>query len=148
MARWVASTSASTGASTGAMERVEIVTRGARRDYTAEEKASFLAEAAEPGARVLEVAQRHGISPSLIHRWRREAEGRPVKHKTARRPPGLVPLVVGPSAGVVMPEAITPPVREAVGAAVEVVLRNGRVLRVGGEVDLAVVARLAAALEA
>ena len=77
MARWVAST----GASTGAVERVEIVTRGARRDYTAEEKAAFLAEAAEPGARVLEVAQRHGISPSLIHRWRREAEGRPVKRK-------------------------------------------------------------------
>ena len=49
MARWVANTSASTGASTGAMQRVEIVTRGARRDYTAEEKAAFLAEASEPG---------------------------------------------------------------------------------------------------
>jgi transposase len=130
------------------MERVEIVTRGARRDYTAEEKASFLAQAAEPGARVLEVAQRHGISPSLIHRWRREAEGRRVKHKAARRPPGLVPLIVGPSAEVVTPEAITPPMRETVGATIEVVLRNGRVLRVGGEADVAAVARLAAALEA
>lgn len=147
MARWVASTSASTGASTGAMERVEIVTRGARRDYTAEEKASFLAEAAEPGARVLEVAQRHGISPSLIHRWRREVEGRPVKHKTVRRPPGLVPLIVGPSAEVVMSEPVAA-VREVVGAAIEVVLRNGRVMRVGGEADVAAVARLAAALEA
>ena len=62
MTRWVANTSAGTGA----MERVKIVTRGARRDYTAKEKAAFLAEASEPGARVLEVAQRHGISPSLI----------------------------------------------------------------------------------
>ena len=47
MARWVASTSASTGAGTGAMERVEIVTRGARREYTAGEKAAFLAAALE-----------------------------------------------------------------------------------------------------
>jgi transposase len=129
------------------MERVEIVTRGGRRDYTAEEKAAFLAEAAEPGVRVLEVAQRHGISPSLIHRWRREAEGRPVKHKVARRPPRLVPLIIGPSVPATDPEAVAP-VRGTVGAAIEVMLRNGRVLRVGGEADVAVVARLAAALEA
>lgn len=139
---------ASTNASTGAMERVEIVTRGARRDYTAEEKAVLLAEAAEPGARVLEVAQRHGISPSLIHRWRREAEGRPVKHKAVRRPPRLVPLIVGPSADLAAPEPVAPPARETVAAAVEGVLRNGRVLRVGADADVTVVARLAAALKA
>ncbi|MCG7359550.1 transposase [Roseomonas mucosa] len=148
MARWVANTSAGTGAGTGAMERVEIVTRGVRRDYTAEEKAAFLAEASEPGARVLEVAQRHGISPSLIHRWRREAEGRPVKRKTVPRPPQLVPLVVGPGVPVTVAEVVASPVRETAGAAIEVVLRNGRVLRVGGGADAAVVARLAAALEA
>jgi transposase len=34
------------------------------------------------------------------------------------------------------------------GAAIEVVLRNGRVLRVGAGADATVVARLAAALEA
>ena len=147
MARWVANTSASTGASTGATERVEIVTRGARRDYTVEEKAAFLAEAAEPGARVQAVAQRHGISPSLLHRWRREAEGRPVKHKKAPRPPRLVPLMIGPSAPAAVPEVVALPSREAMGAAIEVVLRNGRVLRVGGEADVAAVARLAAALE-
>ncbi|MHB0681283.1 IS66-like element accessory protein TnpA [Roseomonas mucosa] len=130
------------------MQRVEIVTRGARRDYTAEEKAALLAEASEPGARGLEVAQRHGISPSLIHRWRREAEGRPVKRKTAPRPPQLVPLVVGPGVPVAVPEVVASPIRETVGAAIEVVLRNGRVLRIGGEADVAVVARLAAALEA
>ena len=100
MARWVASTGASTGTSTGAgtvvMERVEIVTRGGRRTYTADEKAALLAEAAVPGVRVLAVAQRHGIAPSLLHRWRREAEGRPVKPKAVPRLPPFVPLVVGP----------------------------------------------------
>ena len=154
MARWVSSTGASTGASTGtgagavAMERVEIVTRGGRRTYTADEKAALLAEAAAPGVRVLAVAQRHGVAPSLLHRWRREAEGRPVKPKIAPRLPPFVPLVVGPGGSDPLMEADVLASRERVGVAVEVVLRNGRVLRVGGDADVAVVARLAAALEA
>src|SRR5215211_2223781 len=54
---------ASTVAATGGVERVEIVTRSeARRSYTPEEKARLLTEAAVPGARVLLVAQRRGVS--------------------------------------------------------------------------------------
>jgi hypothetical protein len=80
MAQTRASTGAGTGAETVATERVEIVTRGERRrSYTPEDKTRLLEETATPGARVLEVAQRHGISPSLLHRWRREAEGRPLR---------------------------------------------------------------------
>ena len=132
MARRKVGTGASTGADTGVTERVEIVTRGERRrSYTP-----------EAGARVLEVAQRHGISPSLLHRWRREAEGRPPR-KAARPAPRLVPLLVGPPAG-----ASAPCGAATEGAAVEVVLRNGRVLRVGAAADAAMVARLAAVLEA
>src|SRR5919112_4947576 len=87
-------TSASTGAATDGVARVEIVTRGeARREYTAEERAEVLTEAAMPGARVLVVAQRHGISPSLVYRWRREAAGRPAR-QTAARAPRCVPLLV------------------------------------------------------
>ena len=156
MARWVAngsgstdaSTGAGTGASTVAMERVEIVTRGGRRTFTAEEKAALLVEAAEPGARVLEVASRRGICASLIHRWRREAEGRPVKAREVRRPPRVVPVVIGPVAAGAAPEAVTPASSGSAGTGVEVVLRNGRVLRVGAEADVAMVARLAVALEA
>ena len=78
---------ASTVAATGGVERVEIVTRGeARRSYTPEEKARLLTEAAEPGARVLLVAQRHGVSPSLMYRWRRQAEGRAVRNAPQRAP--------------------------------------------------------------
>jgi transposase len=79
---------ASAGAGTVAMERVEIVTRGERlRSYSSEMKARLLMETAAPGTRVLEVAQRHGISPSLLNRWRREAEGRPARCRrlSARR---------------------------------------------------------------
>ena len=67
---------ASTDAATDGVARIEIVTRGeTRREYTAEERARILTEAAMPGARVLLVAQRYGISPSLVYRWRREAAG-------------------------------------------------------------------------
>ena len=62
-------TSASTDAATDGVARVEIVTRGeVRREYTAEERAQVLTEATMPGARVLVVAQRYGISPSLVYR--------------------------------------------------------------------------------
>jgi transposase len=149
MARLVAGT----GAGTGAMERVEIVTRGERRRrYSPEEKARLLAEAAEPGARVLEVARRHGICASLLHRWRRQAEGRPVR-RTARRaaqPASFVPLLLEAGSPVSSPGAAPPAGSAANGAAdvsIEVVLRNGRVLRVGAAADAAAVARLAAALE-
>ena len=74
MAGSKSSTGAGTVAATGGVERVEIVTRGeVRRSYTPEEKARLLTEAAVPGARVLLVAQRHGVSPSLVYRWRRQA---------------------------------------------------------------------------
>jgi hypothetical protein len=66
----------------------------------------------------------------------------------------VVPLVIGPVASAAAPEAITAP--EAVTPAlpgsaatrIEVVLRNGRVLRVDGRADVAMVSRLALALEA
>ncbi len=85
---------ASTDAATDGVTRVEIVTRGEpRREYTAAQRAEILTEAAQPGARVLAVAQRHGISPSLVYRWRREASGRPAR-KSRPRPPSFVPLLV------------------------------------------------------
>jgi transposase len=161
MARTMAGTVASTGAGTGAMERVEIVTRGeGRRSYSPEDKARLLAETTAPGATVLEVARRHGICASLLHRWRRVAEGRPVRKAAARRPaPGFVPVLLDaaaaarPGGGAPAPPAPpAPPAGSAMSgvadAEVEVVLRNGRVLRVGVATDAAAVARFAAALEA
>jgi len=141
--------SASTDAATDGVSRIEIVTRGEpRREYTAEERAQILTEAAMPGARVLVVAQRHGLSPSLVYRWRREAAGRPARQARPRAA-RFVPLLVDDGrlaqAPVIVPDPSAP---DAGADRVEVVLRNGRVLRVGVGADAAVVARLAAALEA
>jgi transposase len=142
-------TSASTDAATDGVTRVEIVTRGeARRAYTPDERARVLTEAATSGARVLLVAQRYGISPSLVYRWRREATGRPARQAPPRAP-RFVPLLVDD--GDTRQDAVVPPsapMKDAETDRIEVVLRNGRLLRVGSGTDAAVVARLAAALEA
>ena len=140
-------TGASTVAATGGVERVEIVTRGeARRSYTPEEKARLLTEAAVPGARVLLVAQRHGVSPSLMYRWRRQAEGRAVR-KASPRPPAFVPLLLDGGKPASGSPAARPPEGDGLEGQVEVVLRNGRLLRVGVGADAAAVARLVAALD-
>jgi transposase len=141
--------SASTGAATDDVTRVEIVTRGeARREYTPDERATVLTEAAQPGARVLLVAQRYGISPSLVYRWRREVAGRPARQARPRTP-RFVPLLVEDN-GIPQDPVVRPggAIQDAGADRIEVVLSNGRLLRVGAGADAATVARLAAALEA
>src|SRR4051812_18689189 len=139
---------ASTDAATDGVARIEIVTRGeTRREYTAEERAQVLTEAAMPGARVLVVAQRYGISPSLVYRWRREAAGRPAR-KTRPRAPSFVPLLVdGGSPPDLSTFQAEPPAQDRRAERIEVVLRNGRLLRVASTADPGAIARLAAALE-
>ena len=68
MARGVAGTDASTGAGTGASGRVEIVTRGERRQsFSAEEKVRLVSETFQPGETVTTVSRRHGICTSLLY---------------------------------------------------------------------------------
>jgi transposase len=148
MAREMSGTGASTGAGAGASERVEIVTRGeGRRSFSAEEKVRLVAETFQPGETVTGVSRRHGICTSLLHRWRRAARGEVPQRRAPA--PRLLPVRL------VAPGAPAPPPAEPSGAAggvapasIEVVLRNGRMLRVGATTDAAAVARLAAALEA
>jgi len=50
------------------MGRMEVITRvGRRRRYSDEERAAVLAQCNEPGATVVGVSRRLGISASLIH---------------------------------------------------------------------------------
>jgi transposase len=55
-----------------AMPRIEIVA-DRRRAHSASFRAAVVAEAVAPGARVQDVARHHGICPSLVYRWRRDA---------------------------------------------------------------------------
>ncbi|MBX6741380.1 MAG: transposase [Acetobacteraceae bacterium] len=146
MARGVAGTGASIGAGTVASERVEIITRGeGRRSYSTEEKVRLVAETLQPGETVTAVSRRHGICTSLLHRWRRAARGEVPSRRAARLQ--LLPVrLVPPDAAAPQPKPA--PVPGIAPAPIEVVLRNGRVLRVTVAADAAAVARLAAALEA
>lgn len=156
MVERVAGVSGGTGASTGAAtrppERVEIVTRPeARRVYTPEDKVRLVAETYQPGETVEGVSRRHGVCASLLHRWRRAARGEAARKR--RPPPRLLPVRLVPNEPA-PPPAPAPPAPPAVAASrgarapIELVLRNGRVLRLTADADAAAVARLAAALEA
>jgi transposase len=46
----------------------------ARRQYTTEQKLALLDEADQPGQSVALVARKHGISPSVMFRWRQLRE--------------------------------------------------------------------------
>ena len=55
------------------MGRMEILTGvERRRDWSDDEKLSILQEAAEPDARIADVARRHDVKPQQIYTWRRK----------------------------------------------------------------------------
>lgn len=58
-------------ATVASMHRIEIVS-DRRRAYDPTFRAQVVAESRAPGARVRQIARRHGICASLIYRWRRE----------------------------------------------------------------------------
>lgn len=65
-----------------------------RRNWPDEVKARIVAETLAPGARVCEVARRHGVTPQYLTTWRRLArEGRLTL--PADGSASFVPLVVG-----------------------------------------------------
>jgi transposase len=52
--------------------RVEVISGVARRRrFTAEQKLAIVTETMQPGMSISYVARRHGLSPSLVFRWRR-----------------------------------------------------------------------------
>lgn len=124
----------------------------ARRVYTPEEKVRLVAETHQPGETVQGVSRRHGVCASLLHRWRRAARGEAARKR--RPPPRLLPVRLvapgpaPPPAAPPSPAPSAPSASRGTRAPIEIVLRNGRVLRLTAEADAAAVARLAAALEA
>ncbi len=52
--------------------KVEVITGVARRRrFTTEQKLAIIAETMQPGLSISYVARQHGLSPSLVFRWRR-----------------------------------------------------------------------------
>ena len=53
-----------------ASSSVGVAVEGRRRRFTPEQKRALLAEAARPGNSVSETGRRHGVSPSLLFKWK------------------------------------------------------------------------------
>ncbi len=122
-----------------AMPRVEIVA-DRRRAHSAAFRADVVAEAELPGARVEDVAQRHGLSPSLVYRWRRRV--------AVARPDGdlvhLYPVRIADALDAAPPPSPQPPCASAaprVGS-IEIELPGGVRVRVEETVGAAALRRV------
>jgi len=110
-----------------------------RRMRSLAEKQQIVGEATGLGANVSAVARRHGMTPSLLRRWIKASRS---KNQTLRSGFAPVAIALPPGRHSGTP---TPSVFDA--SIIEVVLANGRVLRIGADIDMTALKRIAAALE-
>lgn len=119
------------------VSRLEVVETGRRRRWTPEEKVRIVEESLAGHRQASRTARRHGIQNALLFRWRRAyREGR---LGTASSDEGFVrALIVADEAGAAGAGA---------GGRMEIVVRDGRRVIVGADVDTAALARVLAVLE-
>ena len=135
-------------------EVISVVRR--RRRWTSEQKLALIQEVETGGTSLASVADRHGVSRSLLFEWRRQLrEGNlPGVSRAADAPPAsFAPVRVIENASAA-PSAVSssssprPAVRpRAPVPIVELVLRNGRVLRIAESMAPDLLGRMAAALD-
>jgi transposase len=116
-----------------------------RRRWSEDEKARIIEEGWAAGAKVADVARKHGVSRSLIFAWRRQArtdvQGEP-------RPPRLVPVHVAvPSPPALVPPPLPKPPHAAKSngkksGLIEIDLGGGKRIRVDGDVDADALSRV------
>ncbi|OWK25612.1 transposase [Rhizobium yanglingense] len=127
------------------MAKVEILTGAERqRRWSTELKLSILQEAFSADGSVSDVARRHDVLPQQIYAWRKKFS--PPKLKSPETvsfiPVSLIGASESPSDG-----ATRSSVRSR-RKDVEIVLRNGRLLRIAADMDLEVLSSLVACVEA
>jgi transposase len=66
--------------------RVEVITRGARRRWTVEQKREIVAESFGPDVTPSEVARKYGIGSGQLYTWRREVLNLPTAIVTRSAP--------------------------------------------------------------
>jgi transposase len=106
------------------------------------EKLRIVKESLAEGVNVAEFARHYDIHPHLLHTWRKQARTGLLSGTPAGEA-GFARVTVAPASDGVH----SPPNEAREGATVEVLLRNGRVLRLSERVTSAHAARLADALE-
>ena len=122
----------------GGSPRFEVIA-STRRRWSAEQKRAILG-LLDSGVSVSEVARRYGLHTSLLFRWRRLAT-ESAASPAPTRAPAFVPAVIASSSTRGPEPRCTSP------CLVEITLGNGRIVRVGSDVDAAALARIVAALD-
>ena len=125
-------------------ERRHTVLR-ARREWSTPEKRSIVAETRLPGANVSAISRHHGAAQSLIYQWRK-IFGASDLSPTVATPTGSTPAFLPVAIAAPVPSApkSTEPVSSSM---IEIVLANGRRVRVDANADPVKLARLVAALD-
>jgi transposase-like protein len=112
-----------------------------RRRWTSVEKLRLVAESAASGLSIADFARRHDVHPNLVHAWRRQAKTGELS-VTRDGETRFMPVAVASE------DSATPPsAADAGGSIIEVVLRNGRLLRLSDRTAAGRAALLADALE-
>lgn len=135
---------------TGSFERIEVITGVARRRrWSSDEKRRTVAESLVPGVSVSAVAQRHGLRPNQLFRWRKLArEG--AFGLAGDGMPAFAPVRLVSQAAERWPVAASPETAAAgvSGTPVEIILANGCRLRVAADIEASVLHRLVVTLKA
>ena len=114
----------------------------ARRDWAPSEKRRMVAEMALPGTNISALARRHGVAQSQLYQWRKLFAGDAA--------PAAVPRFLAVTVAQTSPE---PPMghvemdRPIAPSRIEILLKDGRIVRVGDDVDAGKLAAIIAALE-
>ena len=116
-----------------------------RRRWSREDKARIIEETLAPGAKVSEVARRHGISASLVFTWRRQSRS----HVPAAVAPrfAAVRISEAPTETAVSTTGEPPRAAGSRSGVIEISLGGGRRVRVDASVDAAALARVLDVLE-
>lgn len=115
-----------------------VVVASTRRSWSREEKRAIIAEAREARTTVSAVARRHGLHPSLLFRWRRDALD---AERLAAQPaqPRFVPLLLPGPANMASET-------RAAASVIEIELAGGHRLRADASVDAALLRSVIEAL--
>jgi transposase len=135
-------------------DRIEIITRGARRRWSVEQKREIVAESFGRDLTPAQVARKHAISSGQLYTWRRELLSMPAGMMTRSAPRfveverAAVPLLgMDPDAAPSSAQPSPAPICDRPRGLIEVVLPGGVIVRLDAHVDASALRRVLDALE-
>lgn len=123
--------------------RLDVISSGARRRWTLDEKQRIVAESYAAPRQVSATARRNGLSASQLFTWRRLA--RDGRLEEADSETTFAPVLLGDDSS--RGSLPLPPEQSAVSGRIEIVLMRGHRVIVDSGVDAAVLGRVLALLE-